>query len=874
MAKETETPLSALETRAVRELDEACRSGKPTYSAWTGFKAALSRREAKTGAEGVDHYVELVLAALKVAAPARAEEMTYFLGQSLLRVITAHHDVGSTEWLDYARRFARELQKVTPLLRYPPSDAAAQESIAGWMYEKFLYFCSVLTSLSEHANALSEGLVNEWLTVILQTLRRVYCELPTPQPETPKTLFNGFSLTRKAIVSQLLHWGTIQTSETKLELAEALKLLHAETSREAFVMMVCRVAFEALARTRAAARHIPMEEREKLVGGCCVKLTIPSAAAIEAAESCIQAGQEMEVDIWRYSEFSFTQAYLLVVSFTPPEKRSDEVYDAMICMLLEKYDMANSAGLELLPWRALAKVLYATSAYAINRQPNLNCTPVGTCPRARQRSTSVYLTPLFPTLSFSLGFLIISILSLLAPAAGWPFLQGLKKDAPVLLANRPRKLHLALLVALLSSNSAQKLNNAAANNVKQRDRRNWFLYQLFVRQEYASCLSVIESQLRETGGACEYALYLKGLLRRHEGKLTESLALLQAAVLVNPLNVTTRKQLGRGLMLLGQHKEAIEAFEEVNVRRMVGGEPEDWETFYCIGVCHVYLKDYGRAMETLVRATEIQGNEKTFIKLAEVFTLLNDEPSAIETYQRALNSSPESPQLLALLGQQYLKRGEDPLAFDCLGRCLAFDPGNAAAITSAASMIQQAGDYDVALSKYRVAVSKRPNCPHIWNNIGACFYGKKKYYAALACLRKAQYLRPFEWMIHYNCGLVHLSMGRYVSAFHSLSTAINLYAHHAPLFMYLGVCLSLMNDIDNACAAYEHAIALSQGTKNLFLCRLNYAVTLFNSNVKDLAKEQFLLFLDVWNKRNPDEIQDLSPHISFIVAELSQALAL
>ncbi len=43
--------------------------------------------------------------------------------------------------------------------------------------------------------------------------------------------------------------------------------------------------------------------------------------------------------------------------------------------------------------------------------------------------------------------------------------------------------------------------------------------------------------------------------------------------------------------------------------------------------------------------------------------------------------------------------------------------------------MQSHGDYDVALSKYRTAAQACPESPHLWNNIGMCFYGKKKYVA-------------------------------------------------------------------------------------------------------------------------------------------------
>lgn len=51
------------------------------------------------------------------------------------------------------------------------------------------------------------------------------------------------------------------------------------------------------------------------------------------------------------------------------------------------------------------------------------------------------------------------------------------------------------------------------------------------------------------------------------------------------------------------------------------------------------------------------------------------------------------------------------------------------AILAAGSMMQTHGDFDVAMNKYRVAACVVPESPPLWNNIGMCFFGKKKYVA-------------------------------------------------------------------------------------------------------------------------------------------------
>merc|ERR1712046_267103 len=142
---------------------------------------------------------------------------------------------------------------------------------------------------------------------------------------------------------------------------------------------------------------------------------------------------------------------------------------------------------------------------------------------------------------------------------------------------------------------------------------------------------------------------------------------------------------------------------------------------------------------------------------------------------------------------------------------------------------------DVALIKYRVAAV-----------------------ASIACLKRALYLDPFEWIISYNLGLVHLSTGQYASAFHYFSSSINLKPDFPSSYMYLAIVLSRLDDFANACSAYEKSIEME--SDHMF--HLNFAITLFNHGDSTEAKRQFMLFYDIYSQldeeqRNSDpEVQE------------------
>jgi len=273
---------------------------------------------------------------------------------------------------------------------------------------------------------------------------------------------------------------------------------------------------------------------------------------------------------------------------------------------------------------------------------------------------------------------------------------------------------------------------AMASNTTSREKRNWLIHLLYIRQDYKECMKAVEQQLTECNGQSEYALYVKALIKRQNGQILESLHLFQAATSLNPHSASNLKQVGRSLYLLGKHRSAIDVYEEAKKLAQ-----EDWEIWHNEGLCYMYLKEYERAIDAFNNANSIQRHDSTFMQIGKVYTLQEDYQSAIDVYQEALEFSPENAEILTTIGLLYLRQGENFKAFDYLGNSLTHDPKNAKTILAAGSIIQDHQDMDVALIKYRVAAVQTPNSAQLWNNIGMCFFGKQRYVAAIACLKKA-----------------------------------------------------------------------------------------------------------------------------------------
>ena len=131
----------------------------------------------------------------------------------------------------------------------------------------------------------------------------------------------------------------------------------------------------------------------------------------------------------------------------------------------------------------------------------------------------------------------------------------------------------------------------AKGAINDREKQNWLIHQMFLRQEYDDCNKIIEEMLQESEGKSEYALYVKALILRIKGNIHESLELFKKCHLLNPSNIDYLKQFGRSLYLLGRHKAAIEVFDEC-----LNLDKNEWEVFFYKGLSYKYLRIYDEAI--------------------------------------------------------------------------------------------------------------------------------------------------------------------------------------------------------------------------------------------------------------------------------------
>lgn len=198
--------------------------------------------------------------------------------------------------------------------------------------------------------------------------------------------------------------------------------------------------------------------------------------------------------------------------------------------------------------------------------------------------------------------------------------------------------------------------------LNKREKSNWLVHILFIRQDFTECLKYLDLLIQEDldqgnsqyGEKSEYALFLKALILRIKGDIHQSLDLFKKCHLLNPNNTDYLKQFGRSLYLLGKHSQAIEMFDEC-----LELDNEDWEIYFYKGLSSKYMRKYDEAIVNFKKANDIYPNENTFLELGRVYQLTQSFSDALEIYAEGLNSYPENSELLTTIGLLYIRLGQN-----------------------------------------------------------------------------------------------------------------------------------------------------------------------------------------------------------------------
>ena len=136
-------------------------------------------------------------------------------------------------------------------------------------------------------------------------------------------------------------------------------------------------------------------------------------------------------------------------------------------------------------------------------------------------------------------------------------------------------------------------------------------------------------------------------------------------------------------------------------------------------------------------------------------------PQAESICQQILQSDPNQPVALHLLGVIAHQVGKNDTAVDLITKALTFKPDFAEAHSNLGNALKELGKLDEAVASFHKALTIKPDFAEAHNNLGGTLQKQGKLDEAVASYRKALTIKPDYAKAHSNLGILQLLLGEF-----------------------------------------------------------------------------------------------------------------
>jgi Flp pilus assembly protein TadD len=180
-------------------------------------------------------------------------------------------------------------------------------------------------------------------------------------------------------------------------------------------------------------------------------------------------------------------------------------------------------------------------------------------------------------------------------------------------------------------------------------------------------------------------------------------------------------------------------------------------------------------------------------------------------YRQILQSQPDHPNALHLLGLIAHQAGRHADALKLIGRAIALKPAAPEFHNDIGEAFRAMGRDEEAKASYHRALSLKADMPYPAYNLGILYHHQGNLEEAMACYRRALKGDPKNAEAHNNLGNVLKELGRVEEAVAHYRRALALKPDFAEVCHNLGVAFQEQGKLEEATAHYRQALRLKPG---------------------------------------------------------------
>ena len=200
--------------------------------------------------------------------------------------------------------------------------------------------------------------------------------------------------------------------------------------------------------------------------------------------------------------------------------------------------------------------------------------------------------------------------------------------------------------------------------------------------------------------------------------------------------------------------------------------------------------------------------------------------AAIQSYQRCLALSPDSPEIHNNLGTALDQAGRLEEAVQCFQRALALDPSYVRPLVNLGKVLRLQGRPSEAVLSLERALAFSPDNPPALTNLGFALADLGRWQDAVRSLRRAIELDPALAEAHHGLGRVLVNSGDAAAAVDSLQRALALNPALAEARLLLATSLLVLRRFPNALGAAEQVSAKAPDNAEALAVALNCSLNM------------------------------------------------
>ncbi len=193
-----------------------------------------------------------------------------------------------------------------------------------------------------------------------------------------------------------------------------------------------------------------------------------------------------------------------------------------------------------------------------------------------------------------------------------------------------------------------------------------------------------------------------------------------------------------------------------------------------------------------------------------------DYTLAARLYSTLLKENPDDKDLLARLGNVYIKAGEDEKALPVFQKIREKNPGDLEVLLTLGGIYRRIKKYDESVEVLNEALASGAKREQVYYNLGFTYKFMERYEDAIDCFETVVTLNPSDVLAYNHLGTIYESKGDHEAAISAYLKGLKVDQNHPILHLNLANAYERSGNVDGAIREYEAALRYKPGWGEAF----------------------------------------------------------